>query len=170
MRRVAVIVVVVLVAALAGCGWFGRKDETKGKVEADAGGSIRTGEGVRVAFPPGALSENTEVRVRPVAEPPAMVAGATLVGPAVDVTIGKATLRSSAEITFPLATPVGPDEHVFVATWSADGTWTSAGGALVVLCHDPRRRWRFRCGKRVLQVGQVPLRRASRACRRRSTA
>jgi hypothetical protein len=41
---------------------------------------------------------------------------------------------------------------------------------LVVLCHDLRRCLVFRCGKRVWQLGQVPMRRTSRAWMRRSTA
>jgi hypothetical protein len=65
--------------------------------------------------------------------------------------------------------PLAKDKPISAADIAPDVA-KILGEDLVGLCHGPLPTRVFLCGKRVWQVGQVPINRASRACRRRSTA
>jgi len=123
----AAVVAVVLLAVGGVVAWSLRSPATVALITAAVGGTITTDDGVSVRFGPGALTEDTEVRIapRPSIEAPD---GLTWLTEPVDIALGAGTLRTSATVTLPLtATTAG---LATLVARDADGVWSRAGGVV----------------------------------------
>nr|WP_221379483.1 hypothetical protein [Actinoplanes polyasparticus] len=124
----AAVVAAVLLAVGGVVVWTLRSPVTAVQVSATRGGTVTTDEGVSVRFAPGALSEDTQVRVVP---RPSIAAphGLTWLTEPVDIELGDARLLTSATLRLPLREPVG-DGLTTVVSRGEDGVWSGQGGMI----------------------------------------
>ncbi|WP_433366916.1 hypothetical protein ACQPZX_38660 [Actinoplanes sp. CA-142083] len=122
--RTTVLIAAVVVVLLAGAFvvWRVVRSDDTVRVKASTGGTVRGDSGVTVRFAPGALSDDTDVRIKAVdvAPPEGMEWG----GEPVDITLDGGSLRSAATVTFPLA---GDDDPLIVSR-HGDAPWVNEGG------------------------------------------
>ena len=124
----AAVVAAVLLATAGAIAWSLRSPATVAEISAATGGTITTKSGVSVRFGPGALSRDTDVRIAPrpsIAAP----SGLTWLSEPVDIALGDARLRTSANVTLPLRDD-SAGELVTLVTRDADGVWSGVGGVV----------------------------------------
>ncbi len=124
----AAVVAAVLLLVAGVVVWTLRSPATVARITAATGGTITTGDGVSVRFGPGALSEDTEVRIVP---RPSIAApeGLTWLAEPFDVSLGGGSLRTSATLTLPL-TRASQGDLTTVVSRDENGVWSSDGGTV----------------------------------------
>ncbi|MCO8269970.1 hypothetical protein M1L60_05110 [Actinoplanes sp. TRM 88003] len=129
----AAMVAAVLLAVGGVVVWSLRSPVTAVQVSALRGGTVTTDEGVAVRFAPGALSQDTEVRVVP---RPSVAAphGLSWLTEPVDIELGGARLLTSATLRLPLR-EAATDDLITVVSRGEDGVWSGQGGLV-----DPTAR------------------------------
>ncbi|WP_250004137.1 hypothetical protein [Actinoplanes sp. M2I2] len=124
----AAVVAAVLLAVAGVIAWSLRSPATVALITAVHGGTVTTGDGVSVRFGPGALTQDTRVRIAP---RPSIAApdGLTWLAEPVDIALGGARLRTFATVTLPLRDPTG-DGLTTVVSRDDEGVWSSQGGTV----------------------------------------